>query len=955
MVIQSATATDPQLLTIRLFGAFSAARNDAPLPRARSRTVQWMLAFLTLRHGQALDRDWLAGVFWPNSPEPGALANLRRGLNDLRRMLGGDAYRLNAPTSRTVCLDLAGASVDVVEFDAAIRAGDATSMERAIGLYRGPLLEGCVEEWSVPERREREEKCLDALELLAVEALARGEHSDAARLLHRAVSMDPLRESAHCALLKTLAASGDYAAVDRHYRDLRLALRREINAEPAEETAGLYRRLRSRGRAASPSPPRSDAAPLRRLPCPLTRLIGRQSDIETVVAFLDRERLVTLTGSGGVGKTRLAIAVAEHTATEYPDGVWFVELASLSDPALVPDAVGSVLGIREQPDRPMAETLQDFLRPRSLLLVMDNCEHLLPACAALTASLLGACARVRILATSREAMGLTGEIAWQVPWLAVPERLDKALTGDCVLDYDAVRLFADRASQALAGISLQNESLLAAAEVCRRLDGIPLAIELAAARSNMLSVQEIADRLHDRFRLLTGGSRAAFPHQQTLQATLDWSYDLLTAEEKKMLRGLSVFAGGWSLEAATAVCGRDGLQDWEVLDLLSQLRNKSLIVVQNQDGRSRYRLLESVRHYGRDRMFEIGEQAEVWRWHRAYFLALAEEAKSNADGREAGAWFDRLETEHDNLRAALDRCADDPAGSQDGLRVASLLVSFWEVRGHSSEGRTRITTALSHEGAQMPTKTRADALSGADVLAFYQGDYSTASLLGAESLAMRRDVGDIRGIADSLTGMGTIAYDLGDLDKARSLYDEALQISWDLGDRHLTALNLSNLGEVAERLADYETANRLFQDSRTLAVESGNRFVLLCALDGLGFVALKQGELGQAGRYGSDSLRLCRELGNRRMTAVALENMAEVALGQAQPGRAAQLLGAAAALRERIGAPPHPTDKEEADRITAALRQALDKETFDAASATGRALEWEQAIDYALLLSAAPL
>lgn len=546
-------------LEIRLLGTCEMRPNGQPLPSLPSRKEQWLLALLVLRHARDTDRDWLAATLWPDAEESRARFYLRRSLSHLRRALGEQESRLLSPTPRTLRLDLSGGGAwsDVLAFDKALKENDE---ERAVGLYAGPLLPDCAEEWALPEREARHQAYLAALETLAEAAMVRGEPAAATRWLRLAVVADPYRESAACALMKALAHGGDRAAATQVYRDLRVRLHDDLNADPAPETQHLFRRLTApdapaAARPVAPPPPAlSPSAARRHLPVPLTDLIGRQEALGEVAGRLRRARLVTLVGPGGVGKTRLAIGAAEAALPHFEGGVWFVDLAPLTGGALVPDAVAAALGL-EKPARHGAPEarLVNALAARTLLLVLDNCEHVLPACAALAHALLSACPGLRILATSREPLGVTGEQAFPVTSLALPPETVAGPKADPMLAekdpaalmvYGAVRLFVERATQAAPAFRLSRSNVHAVAQICCRLDGIPLALEMAAARVRSLSAPEIEARLRDRFRLLTTGNRAAAPRQQSLRAAMDWSWDLLTNDEKTLLRRLSVFAGG---------------------------------------------------------------------------------------------------------------------------------------------------------------------------------------------------------------------------------------------------------------------------------------------------------------------------------------------------------------------------------------------------------------------------
>jgi predicted ATPase/class 3 adenylate cyclase len=415
------------------------------------------------------------------------------------------------------------------------------------------------------------------------------------------------------------------------------------------------------------------------LPVQLTSFIGLEGEIDEVKQLLATTRLLTMTGAGGCGKTRLALQVAAVVLEDFAEGVWLVELATLSDPTLLFQAVASALNIREQPGRSLQATIIDYLSPKQLLLVLDNCEHLVAACARLAETLLRACPHLRILATSREALGIAGETIRPVPSLSVPDPRRQP-TVETLRRSEATRLFIERAIAGLPTFSPTTRNAEPITQVCQRLDGIPLAIELAAARVKVLSVEQIASRLDDRFRLLTGGSRTGLPRHQTLRATMDWSYELLSEAERVLLRRLAVFAGGFTLETAEAVCTGMDAETSAVLDLLTHLVDKSLVIMEERGGTSRYRLLDTVRQYGRNKLLESGEDPRVRRRHRDWYLQLAEAAEPELHGPDQRLWLDRMEMEHDNLRTALDWSKVDEDGSEAGLRLAGALWWFWYVR-----------------------------------------------------------------------------------------------------------------------------------------------------------------------------------------------------------------------------------------------------------------------------------
>ncbi|HWE61630.1 MAG TPA: adenylate/guanylate cyclase domain-containing protein, partial [Chloroflexota bacterium] len=529
----------------------------------------------------------------------------------------------------------------------------------------------------------------------------------------------------------------------------------------------------------------SPQAPRHNLPETLSSFIGRELEQQEVSALLSRpparHRLVTLTGTGGTGKTRLALAVASTVVDTFEDGVWLVELATLTDPALVPQAVANALGQREEPGRSVLATVIDYLKSRRLLLVLDNCEHLVAACAEVASALLHACAQLHILATSREALDVAGEHRYRVPSLAVPDLGHYLPTPAVMRRYEAVQLFEERARSRRRDFSVTGTNMRAVAQICARLDGIPLAIELAAARVGALPVEGIAARLDDCFRLLTGGPRTVLPRQQTLRASLDWSFDLLSEPERALLRRLSTFAGGCTLAAAEAICAGTGVEEWDVLDLLDQLVNKSLVVLDElpeHGDEPRYRLLETVRHYGQEKlaatpMGEVPERVVVGDRHLGWYLALAEQAEPALVGPEQALWLARLEAEHDNLRAAL-RHALEHGQREPGLRLAGALWRFWYTRGHLSEGRGWLDELLA-DGAGAAS-LRARALRGAGVLAYNQGDFARAVALTEQSLALYEQLGERQGVAATLNLLGYVAVKQGDGARACTLSEASLAL-----------------------------------------------------------------------------------------------------------------------------------------------------------------------------------
>jgi predicted ATPase/class 3 adenylate cyclase len=682
------------------------------------------------------------------------------------------------------------------------------------------------------------------------------------------------------------------------------------------------------------------------LPVQLTSFIGREREKAEVKRLLSTTRFLTLTGSGGAGKTRLALQAAAEALEQFPDGVWLVELAVLSDPSLVPKAVASALGVLEQPSRGLTETLADALRGKSVLVILDNCEHLVAACAHLTTAILRTCPDLRILATSREVLGVTGETAWHVPSLSVPDpqRLPPL---DRFTEYEAVRLFIDRAMASAPQFALMSSNAPAVAQVCHRLDGIPLAIELAAARVKVLTVEQIASRLDDRFRLLTGGSRTALPRQQTLRAAMDWSYDLLAPKERAVLRRLSVFAGGYTLEAAEAVCAGKRVKEREVLDLLTQLVDKSLVNTETLGGEVRYRMPETIRQYAQDRLIASGETGEVRTHHRAWYLGLAEGLDAAMSGPEQTTWLNRLEVEHDNLRAALGWSSSDQDDAEVRLRLAAALHWFWQLHTHWSEGRKWLEIAL--DGSRnIKSTARSMALCSRGAVAWRQGDYGTAKDLCEESLALSREMSDQRGIAWALMWRGLVAMRQEDFDAATTMFAESLDLSRKLENGWQTAVVLAQMGAMARLRGNYRHAVALCEESLALSRTLGAKWSIAYAFRLTGHAVRLQGDSRRAMELYTENLKLFAAVGDKWGTTECIEGLALICSGQGNFEQAARLFGAAEAARETFGITMPRPEAGDQKHFWAAIRDRPEGTAFATAWAEGRAMTLEQTIEYVM-------
>ena len=717
------------------------------------------------------------------------------------------------------------------------------------------------------------------------------------------------------------------------------------------------------------------------LPQQSTTFVARKRSVEDCLTQLRTTRLLTITGVGGVGKTRLAMRLAEILTSEFPDGVWFVDLASLTDSERVPELVASMLGIPEEPGSSAMSSIARHLTGRRAMIVLDNCEHLLGACSELARAVLVATPDVKLIATSREGLGVPGESAYSVPSMSFPDS-KQAGALEAIRATEAVQLFVERAVAVRQDFVLDDDQAPAVAEICRRLDGIPLAIELAAARVRVLSVHEILTRLHDRFRLLAGG-RAALPRHQTLRASIQWSYDQLTADEQRLLRTVSVFAGGWTLEAVTA-CGTDW-DEFEVLDLLTRLVEKSLVIVERHDGEdTRYRCLETVRQYGAELLIERGEVQGARSLHRDWFLSMAERASQRKVGPDQEHWHDRLEAEIDNIRAALEWCREDPQGAEPALRLASAMGWFWALRGYYREGRQWNAEILARTSFP-PSAPLGNVLMAAGNMAYRQDDLEAARRYYEQAIEVRRAIGDEGGIGGLLGSLGNVAQGLGEWHEARSLFERANEISRRHGHKAWEGASLTCLGNVSGYLRDFDAARRYLEEAVSLNHEMGNGVGEAIALQSLGSlladtgdlenaipyleramslqeslgdphthatvrlvfaaIAVRQGDPASARPLFATGLRSLFELGGRLQIAFGLEDLSGLLMLEGDAVQAAHVLGVASALRETIRSPLPPSKVVALEKTIGNAREVLGEEAYQTEWERGRGLTLEQALE----------
>jgi predicted ATPase len=671
------------------------------------------------------------------------------------------------------------------------------------------------------------------------------------------------------------------------------------------------------------------------LPAELTSFVGRRKELLELPGVLASSRLLSLTGAGGVGKTRVALRLASGLVNEFPGGVWLVDLAPLTVPDLVAQTIATALGVREGPQRSAREALLDTLRDRELLLILDNCEHLITSCAELVEALLRGAPALRILATSREALGVSGETVCRVPSLSLPEALASVAAG-ALVDAEATQLFIERASAVDPAFTPTPDNADTIARICRRLDGIPLAIELAAARVVVLSPEQIEARLQDRFRLLTGGTRTAIARQRTLEATMDWSYQLLSDVERRLLSRLSVFPAGWTLEAAEHVCGGDGINENDVLDLLSRLVSKSLVVVDSEfAGERRYRFLETVRQYARERLAQAGVADRLGERHFEFFFNEFRGAMTILRHHGQLACLRRLRIEQENVRAALDWALTSSALAEKGVELAGALFWFWTKRGLFEEGRLWLERALA-VAADAPGSLRARALIGLAHMHHFQGHSFEAVV--AEALSLGREDDDAWVVSFALFMQGLAALECGDHEQATARSLEAREAANASGEIVQHSGPLLILANIAVLRGDHDRAQQLYDESIEVSRRAGDAWglgILLSAAAGLRIV---REDFDQARAQASEAMSLCQELEDPRGIAWSLDVFAGLLAAGGLSDGAARLWGASDGLLESVGGSLVPTIGWIRDRYFERVKTSLGRESFETARAEGRAM-----------------
>jgi len=988
-----------------LLGGFEVRLGGEPVTTFRSDKERALLAYLAIESQRPQRREELAGLLWGDLPEEAALNNLRKALFHLRQVLDDSeaATPCLTVTSKTIQFNPASdQSLDVAEF--AKVTADAQGhrhrraetclpcrawYERAANLYKGDLLQGfnlpdaiAFDEWLLVKREQLRQQGLNALQHLSETYMRRGGFGLAQHYARQQVLLEPWREIAHRQLMTVLARSGQRAAALAQYEACRKALQTELGVEPEAATVALYEKIK-RGEAWEAGPTLT-----LNLPAQTTPFFARTADLDRLRGWLQNPdcRLLTLTGPGGVGKTRLALETVSDLGYEFADGVHFVPLAALRDPNLVADAIAQALGLKEQGSQPALENLKAYLRGKEILILLDNFEHLLDG-AAMLAELLAHCPHLSLLVTSREPLRLRGEQLYPVLPLELPPLAESEAPSapEDLLKFGAVGLFVQRSQAVQPDFALTGEDARAVVAVCRRLDGLPLAIELAAARVGSLSLAEMVVQLgrtaSSTLQLLTEGARDMPVRQQTMRAAIGWSYELLEPEEQTLFRRLGVFLGGSGLAAIEALWAG---QASPLGPTLESLVDKNLIQKTGVEAEARYSLLETIREFAWDALTRAEELAEQRRSHALYFVRVAEQSDSELTGPNQNDWLSRLDYDHDNVRAALSWALDN-SETELALRLSGNIWRYWDMRGHMTEGRRWLERALSGTGEVKPA-VRAKASNGAGMLIWYQGEYDLAGARMTEALEIWRALDDKFGMAVALNNLGMVAWSKGDYESALQQYDECLKMDianddkmgqaysyGNLGlvyhhqgrfaearasfeqslaifrelnnDRH-AAFAMHNLGMVVYHQNDYAGARTLFEDSLRLKEELGDKWGIATTLVYLGNVTRAEGKLTHTRDLLIRSLHLRQELGDKYGLADTLDGLAALAAVEGDAPRAARLFGAAERLRRDSGTILHATDRLERDRNLKIAQAKLDEAKFKTLWAEGEGLGVEAAVKY---------
>ena len=856
-----------------LFGSFELKVQDRSV-HLPTRKMEALFAYLVLHPG-VQNRERIASLFWGDSPEELARRSLRTALSALRKELGEQFILTDRETIQLNPEIPVWADVYEVEKQAKeiLSANNHVVSGMETTLYRGDLLQDFYDDWVLEEREHYRTVFVNALTHFAQFLKTRGEYQSAISIANKMIAIEPGNEQAYQHLLFCYGALGDRSEALKAYEECARRLMDQFGVEPSAATMALIEQIKKSDSAAT-QPVRSN------LPIPLTSFIGREQETKTLLEIFKKTRLLTLTGVGGCGKTRLAIEFARQISDQFAQGVWWMELASLQDETQVSQVIKRTLGLSDSQVDSAEESLIKFLYSKQILLVLDNCEHVVHAVAGLAEKILSQCPSLKILATSREALSIHGEIAWLVPSLSLPPADH---TTD-LLQWECPRLFFERATSYRSDLQMTGSGAEQLLRICRALEGIPLAIELAAARVKTLSLEQLAARLDDKLGLLTTGSRVALPRQQTLRAAIDWSYELLSEEEQIVLQRLSVFYGSWALEAAEVVCADERIEAGQVLDFITRLLDKSLILAETQEGVLRYRMLEIIRQYAMEKLQQADELPQVNDRHTRYYVELAQGVGSAWYSKGQSALIKEFDVHSPNLRVALAWGLEDPQRVQNwenGLRLAIALVPFWNFRAELNEAWywlkkvvAQINVVLT-ESSLEPAKRKnllsikARAIYEMGALSYYLTHHATRMDLFEEAAAIYEEIGDETGLAYPNLYVAQTASDRGQVDRARQLWTQSLEQFNKTGDRWYAAMVHSFFGAMERRLGNYDLSEREFHQAIDLYRQLGDDWGRSIMFSHLGMVALLRGDPVQARSWFEQRLETAQKIGFKHSSALA--------------------------------------------------------------------------------------
>ncbi len=945
-------------LAVQLLGPYRATLDREPISGFVSNKARALLAYLIVEADRPHSREKVAGLLWPGFTESSARTSLRRALANLRQVTCDRQAETPFIFSSRQTIQFNRESdhfLDVSTFCSLVEGNKGrpvkfSRLEDAVEHYQGHFLEGfsipdsqAFETWALIIRQSLQEQALQALQRLATHYEEQGIYDRGLFHAQHQLRLDPYDENAHQQLMRLLALSGQRNQALVHYQHLCQLLEQDLGVMPSVQTQEVYQWLLAN--EIQPAVP-AEVVEIStyNLPAQITSFVGRKREITQLEQLLGTSRLLTLTGPPGTGKTRLALEVASRVTSRFPDGVCFVELAPIRDPQLLSSTIAKALGIREISGQPLLNAVKKYLNRKLLLLLLDNFEQISDA-APLLSDLLSASSGLKALVTSREPLHIYGEQEYSVPPLSTldPDQI-KSLSK--LSQSESVELFVQRAQAVNLDFLITKENVRDIAEICVRLDGLPLAIELAAARSKLLSPAMIRKRLGNRLNMLTSGSRDLPARLRSLQAAIDWSYDLLDQDEKRLFARLSVFQGGRALEAVENVCGHDLLID--AFTGLESLTDKSLLQKEiGPKGELRFIMLETIHEYARKRLDLIGEVEVIQKRHARFFVTLAEQAEIKLVEASADNWYARLRAEHDNLRTALE-WSIDKGDKLLALRLVGSLRDFWYCEGYIAEGLMWAERALNcTENA--PPDLRAKTLNTAGLLAFAQGDMARSKQLHLEALALSRQSEDSLNRAWSLAFLAIDATGFPEeYDEGIAYCEEALALFQKSGNMPGIIQALTGLGELARLVGDYKQASDAYEKCLTVCRETGHRWREAMTLSNLAYIAQHQGDHERAEALLLEDLSLMRVLKLDYLIASGLPMLAGPTEAKGEPMRAARLLGASEALLEPMGASILPADQIEVDRYVATIRKQLGEDAFTAAWAEGRAMTLEEVIAYAL-------